>query len=154
MLRIGVVAAALVLAGALLVGQGHSAGAQPVQHTCGLTDRQFISNYEVQLTAVGIYGDDYLHGAAGADDVVDVAETAAHVVKSSAPYDPSLRLVRRLAPAMFLEYADAVRARAGGDSAARQMYLAYSIGARVEDALREGRPGLEAAGCDVADLLE
>jgi hypothetical protein len=33
------------------------------------------------------------------------------------------------------------------------MYRSYSLGARVNEVLREAQPGLAAAGCDVSDLL-
>src|SRR4051794_16156718 len=154
MLRFGVAAAVLACVGALLAGQGRSAAPERIEHTCGLTDRQFLANYQIQLAEVGVYGDDYLHGAATAKDVVSVAQSAAKVVRSSAPFDPSLQLVKKYAPVMFLRYADAVQARAAGKTATREMYLAYSIGARVEDALREAAPSLSALGCDVSDVLQ
>ena len=47
---------------------------------------------------------------------------------------------------MFLDYANAVKARAAGKNAGRQMYLAYMIGARVQQILREAQPALAAAG--------
>jgi hypothetical protein len=155
MLRFGVVAAVLACTGAFLANQGHSSAAHAaIQHTCGLTDRQFLSNYQVQLAEVGVYGDDYLKGNASADDVISAAQSAAKIVRSSAPFDPSLQLVKKYAPAMFMQYGNAIQARDEGRSAAREMYLAYSIGARVEDALRDAEPGLTAAGCDVSDVLQ
>lgn len=151
--RIGVVLV-LLAAGVVVVGaHSHSAANAAVEHTCGLTDRQFISNYQVQLEGVGMYGSDYLAGNAKAADVIDAAEEAARVVRSSAPLDPSLRTIRQLAPAMFLDYAEAVRARERGYSASRQMYLAYTAGARIDDTLHDAAPGLGAAGCDVGDLI-
>jgi hypothetical protein len=154
MLRFGVAAAVLVCAGAFLASQGKSAAHEKVEHTCGLTDRQFLANYQIQLEEVGVYGDDYLHGAATAKDVASAAKGAAKVVRSSAPFDPSLQLVKKYAPVMFMHYADAVQARAAGKTAAREMYLAYSIGARVQDALHEAAPALSALGCDVSDVLQ
>jgi hypothetical protein len=154
MLRFGVVAAVLACTVALLSNQGHSAAPAAVQHSCGLTDRQFLANYQVQLAEVGAYGDDYLAGNATAKDVISTAQTAANVVHSSAPFDPSLQLVKKYAPVMFLRYAEAIGARDAGHSATREMYLAYSIASRVEDALREAQPGLAAAGCDVSDVLQ
>lgn len=154
MLRFGVAAAVLALVGGFLANQGRSAAPTTIRHTCGLTDRQFLANYQVQLAEVGVYGDDYLSGNATGDDVIVTAKQAAKVVRSSAPFDPTLRLVRTLAPAMFLEYAQAISAREAGRSAAREMYLAYSISARVQDALKEAEPALTAAGCDVANVLQ
>ena len=153
MLRIGV-AVVLLAAGAVFVAAHNRSSANAaIEHTCGLTDRQFISNYQVQLEGVGMYGSDYLAGNAKASDVIDAADEAARVVRTSAPQDPSLRLIRRLAPAMFLDYAEAVRARDHGYTAGRQMYLAYTMGSRISDALHEAQPGLAAAGCDIGDLL-
>jgi hypothetical protein len=154
MLRFGVVAAVLACTGAFLASQGHSAAPVAIQHTCGLTDRQFLENYQVQLAEVGVYGDDYLKGNATAKDVISAAQGAAKVVHSSAPFDPSLQLVKKYAPVMFVQYAEAVAARAAGHSAAREMYMAYSIGSRVEETLRDAQPGLAALGCDVSDVLQ
>lgn len=154
MLRFGVVAAVLVFSGALLAGQGRTSAHEALQHTCGLTDRQFLSNYQMELEAVGVFGSDYLNGDAKATDVVSAAKDAASVVRSSVPFDPSLKIVRMYAPAMFLAYAQAVQSRAEGEDAGRQMYLAYSVGQKVQDTLRAAEPGLSKAGCDVADLLQ
>lgn len=149
----------IVVLGLLVVSCGAYASAgrssQPahVRHSCGLTDRQFLSNYQVHLEAVGMYGDDYLNGSAKAQDVIAAARDAARAVDSSAPFDPSLLTVRRYAPGMFLEFSRAVRARAAGKNAAPAMYRSQLLGARVNEVLREAQPGLAAAGCDVADLL-
>ncbi|HVC86922.1 MAG TPA: hypothetical protein VNC40_05785 [Gaiellaceae bacterium] len=137
----------------VLLLQGHSGASASPQHSCGLTDRQFITNYQVQLEAVGMYGTDYLQGDAKAQDVINVAQDAARSVRSSAPFDSSLQLVRRYAPAMFLDYANAVSQRAAGKNAGREMYLAYMIGARVRQVLRDAQPALAAAGCDVSGML-
>src|SRR5205814_6653789 len=113
MLRLGVVVLLLlVTCGAVYASAGRSSQPAPVQPTCGLTDRQFLVNYEVQLTAVGMYGDDYLDGSAKAQEVIAAAREAARVVRTSAPYDPALLTVRHFAPAMFLEFGRAVKARA------------------------------------------
>jgi hypothetical protein len=154
MLRLGVVAAVLACVLVLLGGTRHSASAGPVEHTCGLTDRQFIDDYQVQLTYVNLLGDDFIHGRAKAKDVVAGTRDAAGTIRRGRPLDPSLRVARKYARAMFLQYGDAVAARAAGRSASREMYLASSIGARLDDVLHDAQPGLAAKGCDVADLLE
>jgi hypothetical protein len=154
MLRLGVVVLLLlVTSGAVYASAGRSSQPAPVRHTCGLTDRQFLANYQVQLTAVGMYGVDYLDGSAKAQEVIGAAREAARAVRSSAPLDPALLTVRHFAPAMFLEYGRAVKARAAGKNAGPAMYRSYSLGARVNDVLKEAQPGLAAAGCDVTDLL-
>jgi len=144
---------ALVSVGAILASTGRSSAPTAIVHTCGLTDRQFLSNYQVQLAAVGMYGDDFLHGSAKAQEVIDAAREAARVVRTSAPQDPSLLVVRHYAPAMFLEFGRAVKARAAGKNASPAMYRSYSISTHVNDVLREAQPGLAAAGCDVTPLL-
>ena len=143
----------LVSIGAVIASSGRSSAPASVQHTCGLTDRQFISNYQVQLASVGMSGDDYLAGSAKAQEVIGAAREAARVVRTSAPFDPSLLIVRHYAPAMFLEYGRAVKARAAGRNASPAMYRSYSISTHVNDILREAQPGLAAAGCDVTGLL-
>jgi hypothetical protein len=153
MLRLVVAVLMLVSIGAVLASAGRSSAPAKIVHTCGLTDRQFLSNYQVQLAAVGMYGDDYLAGSAKAQEVIGAAREAARVVRTSAPFDPSLLVVRHYAPAMFLEYGRAVKARAAGKNASPAMYRSYSISTHVNEVLRDAQPGLEAAGCDVTDLF-
>lgn len=153
MLRLGVVACLLITAGFVVLAMGRSSAHATVEHSCGLTDRQFISNYQVQLEAVGMYGSDYLNGSATAGDVISAANEAARIVHTSAPFDTSLQTVKHFAPAMFVEYGRAVRARSKGKDSTAHMYRAYSIGAAVQDTLREAQPALSAAGCDVSPLL-
>jgi hypothetical protein len=152
-LRFGVIAVVLVAGTVVLAVQGHPSAGATIVHTCGLTDRQFISNYAVELESVGMYGNDYVHGSADADDLIGAAREAARSVRSSAPFDPSLQTVKRFGPVMFLHYADAVQAREDGKPARREMVLAFAIGERVQTVLRDAQPGLAAAGCDVSDLL-
>lgn len=153
MLRLVVLVLVLVSFGAILASAGRSSAPEPIRHVCGLTDRQFLTNYQVQLAGVGMYGDDYLHGSAKAQEVIGAAREAARVVRTSAPQDPSLLTVRHFAPAMFLEFGRAVKARSDGENAGPAMYRSYSLGARVDEILREAQPGLAAAGCDVTALL-
>lgn len=153
MLRIGVLLLVLAAVVAAVGAQARPSARGSVVHTCGLLDQQFLDVYRVQLTSVGMYGDDYVAGDARPGEVIDAADAAALAVQQTAPADGSLQTVRRYAPAMFRAYAAAVRARAAGRSANREMLAAYSIGARVQDVLREARAGLSAAGCGVSDLL-
>ena len=143
----------LVTIGAVLASTGRSSAPAAVQHTCGLTDRQFLSNYQVQLASVGMYGNDYLAGGTDAKEVIGAAKEAARVVRTSAPFDPSLMIVRHYAPAMFLEFGRAVKARAAGKNASPAMYRSYSISTHVTEVLRDAQPGLAAIGCDISDLL-
>jgi hypothetical protein len=157
LLRHGVLAIALVAACVILAAAGHSASAQehpaPVTHTCGLTDREFIDAYSTNLTGVGMYGLDYLDGSAKPGEVIQAARDAATMMRNAAPLDPSLRTVKHLAPVMFIEYGKAVQAREAGRNPRTHMYKAYSVGARIQDVLREAQPGLAAQGCDISDLL-
>lgn len=155
MTRIGVVAAVLVSALAFLAGQAHTARRSAVEHTCAAVDKQFIADYRVQAEGLALAGDDYFRGDADADTVAEMAESAAHVVRGLGPFDPSLRLVKRYAPAMFLQFGAALEARSAGLDDARQMYVGYTtIGSRVQDVLRDAHPALAAMGCDVSDLLQ
>jgi hypothetical protein len=154
MLRLGVVGVLLIAVVAFLgFARASSAAHRPVQHTCGLTDRQFLAVYQLQLQAVGMYGSDYLNGSAKAQDAISAAKEAASAVKSSAPFDPSLQTVKHFAPPMFLEFGRAVKARAAGRDAGPAMFRAYSLSARVEDVLTEAEPALTPLGCNVADVL-
>lgn len=153
MLRIGVLLLVLAAVVAVVGAAARPAARGAVAHSCGLVDQEFLDVYRVQLTAVGMYGSDYLAGDARPGEVIDAADTAAQAVEQTAPADAALQTVRRYAPAMFRAYAAAVRARAAGRGAGREMLAAYSIGARVQDVLREARTGLSAAGCPVTDLL-
>jgi hypothetical protein len=153
MLRLVVAVLILVSAGAILASAGRSSAPAQIQHVCGLTDRQFLSNYQVQLAAVRMYGDDYLHGQAEAQEVIDAAREAARVVRTSAPQDPSLLVVRHYAPAMFLEFGRAVKARAAGKNAGPAMYRSYGISTHLSEILRTAQLGLGALGCTVTDLL-
>jgi hypothetical protein len=153
MLRLVVAVLLLASVGAIVASAGRSSAPTKIEHTCGLTDRQFIANYQVQLAAVGMYGDDYINGATQAQDVIDAAREAARVVSTSAPQDPSLLVVRHYGPAMFLEFGRAVKARAAGRNASPAMYRSYVISTHVNEILLAAEPGLAAAGCDIKDLL-
>lgn len=153
MLRLVVVVLILASIGAIVASAGRSSAPARIEHTCGLTDREFISNYQVQLLSVGMYGNDFLNGSTKAQDVIDAAREAARVVSTSAPQDPSLLVVRHYAPAMFLEFGRAVRARAAGRNASPAMYRSYVISGQVNETLRQAEPGLAAIGCDVKDLF-
>ena len=153
MLRLGIIVLLLVTAFAVLLGASRSSARATVVHSCGLTDRQFLQIAALQVEAVGLYGNDYLHGDAAAKELIAVSREAARAVRQTAPYDTSLQTVQRYLPAMFLQYADAVGMREAGKDAGPAMYRAYLIGARVKEVLREAEPELAAAGCAIPDLL-
>ena len=154
MLRLGIFLILLLSLVAFLgFARASSARNRPVQHTCGLTDRQFLAVYELQLEAVGMYGRDFLDGSAKADDAIEAAKDAARAVHSSAPFDPTLQTVKHLAPPMFLEFGRAVKMRSAGKDASPAMYRAYSLGARVREVLTAAKPQLTALGCNVSGVL-
>jgi len=154
MLRLGVFGVLVISVVAFLgFARASNAAHRPVEHTCGLTDQQFLAVYSLQLQAVGMYGNDYLNGAAKAKDAISAAKEAATAVGSSAPFDPSLQTVKHLAPPMFLEFGRAVKARAAGKDATAAMYRAYSLSTRVQEVLQEAEPSLTPLGCNVADVL-
>jgi hypothetical protein len=152
-LRLGVIALLLLTVFTVLLGASRSSAHATVQHSCGLTDREFLQIAALQVETVGMYGDDYLRGDAKAKELIAVTREAARAVDETAPFDTSLQTARRYLPLMFLQYADAVRKRDAGKDSSPDMYLAYSIGARVKEVLHEAKPALTAAGCDVSDLL-
>ena len=153
MLRLGLIALLLLTVFTVLLGASRSSAHATVQHSCGLTDREFLQIAALQVETVGMYGDDYLRGDAKAKELIAVTREAARAVDETAPFDTSLQTARRYLPLMFLQYADAVRKRDAGKDSSPDMYLAYSIGARVKEVLHEAKPALTAAGCDVSDLL-
>src|SRR5204863_1852874 len=76
-LRSGVIAAGLVVAAVVLVAGGRAAPSRGgVTHTCSATDRQFISVAELNISSIGMFGDDYLHGSAATKEVVGAARDA------------------------------------------------------------------------------
>jgi hypothetical protein len=152
-LRLAVLALVLVTASAVLLTVSHSSAQARVEHSCGLTDREFLQIAQIQIEAVGVYGDDYLRGEAKAKELISVSREAARAVRATVPYDTSLQTARNYLPIMFLHYADAVRMREEGKNAAPDMYLAYQVGARVKQVLTDAEPALNAAGCDVSPLL-
>ena len=86
MRRIGLTAAALLVlitAALALVANGR---ARPnLRHTCSATDRQFIDTAQTNMTALGLWAEQYQHGEAGAQDVVGQAHTAAKIVRGMGP---------------------------------------------------------------------
>jgi hypothetical protein len=49
----------------------------PLTHTCSVTDRQFLETAKTNMTALGLWGQQYLSGDAKAKEVVDEAKTRA-----------------------------------------------------------------------------
>ena len=105
------------------------------------------------MTALGLWGQEYLSGDAKPADVVAQAKQAAAIVRGTSPSDPSLGQTRGLMVGMFTEYGKAIRAQARHRDAGPHMYRAYGLANFAHTVLESAAGGLEAKGCDVAPLL-
>jgi hypothetical protein len=154
MRRIGLTAAGLAITLVLALTLATSVLAKaPLTHTCSATDRQFILQAKTNVTALGLWAQEYLSGDAPPGEVVSEAKRAAAIVHSTEPTDFSLRQARNLMWAMFIEYGRAIQAHARHRDAGEHMYQAYNLANLAHQALTDGRPALGARGCDVASLL-
>ena len=98
-LRSGVIAAGLVVAAVVLVAGGRAAPSRGgVSHTCSATDRQFISVAELNISAIGMFGEDYLHGNAQAKEVLGATRDASLAMADTNPRDGSLSSDARTRP--------------------------------------------------------
>jgi hypothetical protein len=152
--RTGLIAAGLALfaAAVLLTGSGRARSAT-VAHTCSATDRQFISKTELNMTALGAWGEDYRNGEVSEGEVVAEADRAARRVEKLDPSDPSLQKAKLLVAGMFTEYGRAMRAKAKKKDAAPHMYRAYGLANFAFDVLSDAEPELRRRGCDISGLL-
>ena len=153
MRRIGVTAAALVLAFAVgLAVQGR--GEEALAHTCSATDKRFIQTATTNMTALTIWADGFRSGQIAAQDVARQAHDAAKRVGYVEPRDPSLRHAQRLIYGMFDEYGRAVSLadKKRGD-AGEHMHRSYGLANFAREVLVEAQPALAKRGCDVAPLL-
>ena len=153
-MRTGLIAAGLALFAAvvLLTGGGRARSAT-IDHTCSATDRQFISKTELNMTALGAWGDDYRRGDVTEQEVVAEASKAATRVERLNPSDPSLKKAKLLIAGMFTEYGRAMRAKRKAEDAAPHMYRAYGLANFAFDVLSDAEPELRRRGCDVSGLL-
>ena len=154
MRRIGLSAVGLlasVVIGLSLVTNGRANGAH--DHTCSATDRQFIETARTNMTALGLWADQYLHGDAKAGDVIGETKQATELVQATSPTDPSLAQTRSLMSGMFTEYGRAVRAQARHRDAGPHMYRAYGLANFAHDVLEQAKPALGKRGCDITPLL-
>jgi hypothetical protein len=152
--RNGLIAAGLVLFAAvvLLTGGGRARSAT-VQHTCSAADKQFIAKSELNMTALGIWSEDYRRGAATERELVTEARRAAKRIEALGPSDPSLRKTQQLLAGMLVEYGRAMAAKSKEKDAAPHMYRAYGLANFAHEVLVEAAPGLRRHGCDVSPLL-
>jgi len=126
---------------------------EPLTHNCAVTDRAFIEAAETNMTAISLWGQQFLDGDASAGDVEAQAGRAAKIVGAATPTDPSLTQTRQLLVAMFTEYRKAMEQQARHRAAGRYMFHAYGLANLAHDVLVDAQPPLAALGCDVAPLL-
>jgi len=124
-----------------------------VVHTCSVVDRQFILTARTNMTAIGLWGEQYQSGDATAAEVVEQAQQAARIMRGVSPTDPSLAQTRGLMVGMLSEYARAVKLQAKHRDAGPEMYRAYGLANYAHDVLAKARPALAKRGCDLDDLL-
>jgi hypothetical protein len=125
----------------------------PVAHTCSVTDRAFIDSAKTNMTAIDLWGQEYLGGDATAEDVAAESARAAKIVGATAPRDPSLAQTRKLLVAMFTEYRKAMEAQAKHRDAGEHIFHAYGLANFAHDVLLQAEPALGKRGCEVASLL-
>jgi hypothetical protein len=145
-------ALAIFAMGALVLGLGGT-GRAAVSHTCSVTDRQFMTVAQLNMAAIGSLSQDYLHGDAKPDDVIDQTKTSTLAIVNTNPTDPSLSKTRAILRAMFLEYGRAIRADAKHRDPGKYIYRAYGLANFAHDILSDAKPGLAKRGCDVTPLL-
>lgn len=153
-MRSGLIAAGLAVfaAAVLLTGGGRAEGAA-IAHTCSATDRQFIRVAELNMVALGVWGENYREGSATAKQVVGEAQKAAVRVGRLQPSDPSLKKTKTLVTGVFSEYGRAMDAKSKERDAGPHMYRAYGLANFAHDVLVDAAPELERRGCDVSSLL-
>jgi hypothetical protein len=152
--RIGVIAAAVVLAFAIGFGVRGLGPREAFGHSCSATDRRFIKTATTNMTALGMWAEGYRSGDIEADEVAAQASAAARRIVYAKPRDPALRQAQRLMDAMFTEYGAAVvLAEKEQRRAGEHMHRAYGLANFAREVLVAARPGLAEQGCDVAPLL-
>jgi hypothetical protein len=150
-MRLPVIASAFLLV--VLAGAATGCSQAPIAHSCSATDRQFLTIAEMNMTALGSWSNDYVHGEADAGDVISETRAARTRVRQTAPQDPTLRQTQHLIDAMLLEYSRAIQAQSRHRDAGRYMLRAYGLANFAHDMLAQAQPNLRAHGCDVSSLL-
>jgi hypothetical protein len=145
-------AVAIFAMGSLVLLLGGKSGAAVV-HTCSATDRQFISAAQLNMAALGSLSEEYLHGDAKADDVIQQTKSSVVVMHNTNPSDPSLSKTRAILRAMFLEYGRAIRADKRHHDPGQHIYRAYGLANFAHDVLSQAKPALAKRGCDISPLL-
>ncbi len=128
-------------------------GRAAVVHTCSATDRQFLGTAQLNMAALGSISEEYLHGDAKADDVLEQTDSALSGLVNTNPSDPSLSKTRAILRGMFQEYGRAIRADKRHHDPGKYIYRAYGLANFAHDVLVQAQPALAKRGCDVSPLL-
>jgi hypothetical protein len=147
----GLAVALVAVSSSVLLLGGNSNAA--VSHTCSATDRQFLGTAQLNMAAVGTLSQDYLQGAAEADEVILQTDSAITSLANTNPSDPSLSKTRAILRAMFLNYGRAIRADKHHKDPGAYIYRAYGLANFAHDVLSQAKPALAKRGCDVSPLL-
>jgi hypothetical protein len=155
MRRIGLTAAGLLAMVTVALALVTSGRARPnlAIHTCSATDRQFIETARTNMTALGLWSEQYESGDTGGAEVVSQARAGAKIVRGTGPTDYSLQQTKRLLVGMLTEYAKAVQLQSRQGNAGPHMYRAYGLANYAHAVLTRARRPLFKLGCDVRPLL-
>jgi hypothetical protein len=152
--RLGLSAAGLVALCALALTLATNGRAKPsLAHTCSAADKQFIQEAGVNMTALGLWGQQYQSGDAKAAEVISEAKREEKTVRAMGPTDPSLEQTRHLMIGMLAEYAKAIESQQHQGNAGPHMYRAYGLANYAHSVLQKAQPALVTRGCDLTDLL-
>ncbi|HEX3267008.1 MAG TPA: hypothetical protein VHQ98_03385, partial [Gaiellaceae bacterium] len=90
MRRIGLTAAGLLVIVTVALALVTGGRARPnLAHTCSSTDRQFIETARTNMTALGLWADQYESGDVDGTEVVAQARAGAKIVRGMGPTDSS-----------------------------------------------------------------
>ena len=155
MRRIGLTAAGLLAMVTIALALVTSGRARPnlAIHTCSATDRQFIETARTNMTALGLWSEQYESGDAGGAELVKQARAGAKILRATGPTDSSLQQTRRLLVGMLTEYARAVQLQDRHGDAGPHMYRAYGLANYAHTVLMRAEPPLFKLGCDIRPLL-
>jgi hypothetical protein len=155
MRRIGLTAAGLLAMVTIALALVTSGRARPnlAIHTCSATDRQFIETARTNMTALGLWSEQYESGDAGGAELVKQARAGAKIVRATGPTDSSLQQTRRLLVSMLTEYARAVQLQDRHGDAGPHMYRAYGLANYAHTVLTRAERPLANLGCDLRPLL-
>ena len=134
--------------------QAAPAGGAATAHTCSATDRQFLLTVASNMEQLQYWSDSLHSGDATPAVVIRQARAESRQVAVTGPTDPSLLTARSLLRKMFLEYGDAVSAKALGNPPGSHVRNAYTLAEGVHELLVQAQPGMTAKGCDLTPLLQ